>query len=151
MSVEVGDRAPDFELQDQHGAPVRLSDLQGRKVVLVFYPLAFTSVCHGELSAIRDELVPAAEGDVEVLTVSVDSVFAHRAWADREGYTFSMLSDFWPHGEVARAYGVFDEEKGIALRGTFIIDGEGVIRWKIVNAIGSARDVTEYQKVLTHL
>ncbi len=151
MSVEVGDRAPDFELQDQHGAPVRLSDLRGRKVVLVFYPLAFTSVCHGELSAIRDELVPAAEGDVEVLTVSVDSVFAHRAWADREGYTFSMLSDFWPHGEVARAYGVFDEEKGIALRGTFIIDGEGVIRWKIVNAIGSARDVTEYQKVLTHL
>ncbi|MCC5580680.1 peroxiredoxin [Microtetraspora sp. AC03309] len=151
MSIEVGDRAPDFELQDQHGAPVRLSDLRGRKVVLVFYPLAFTSVCHGELSAIRDELVPAAEGDVEVLTVSVDSVFAHRAWADREGYTFSMLSDFWPHGEVARAYGVFDEEKGIALRGTFIIDGEGVIRWKIVNAIGSARDVTEYQKVLTHL
>ncbi|GLX00837.1 peroxiredoxin [Microtetraspora sp. NBRC 16547] len=151
MSVEVGERAPDFELQDQHGTPVRLSDLRGRKVVLVFYPLAFTSVCHGELSAIRDEFLPSVADDVEVLTVSVDSVFAHRAWADREGYTFPMLSDFWPHGETARAYGVFDEEKGLALRGTFIIDGEGVIRWKVVNAIGSARDVTEYRKVLTHL
>ncbi|WP_067180225.1 peroxiredoxin [Microtetraspora niveoalba] len=151
MSVEVGEQAPDFELQDQHGAPVRLSDLRGRVVVLVFYPLAFTGVCHGELTAIRDDLLPSVADDVEVLTVSVDSVFTHRAWADREGYTFSMLSDFWPHGEVARAYGVFDEEKGVAVRGTFILDREGVIRWKVVNPIGAARDVTEYRKVLTHL
>jgi peroxiredoxin len=151
MSVEVGERAPDFELNDQHGTPVRVSDLRGRKVVLVFYPLAFSGICHGELCALRDEFIAAAPADVQVLTVSVDSIFAHRAWADQEGYTFPLLSDFWPHGQVARAYGVFDEEKGLAVRGTFIIDGEGVIRWKIVNSIGTARDVGEYRKVLAEL
>lgn len=149
--VEIGAKAPDFELKDQHGTPVKLSDHRGKKVVLIFYPLAFSRVCHGELSALRDEFVADAPADVQVLTVSVDSVHAHRVWADQEGYTFSLLSDFWPHGQVARMYGVFDEEKGLASRGTFIIDGEGVVRWKIVNAIGSARDVTEYQKVLEKL
>ncbi|GII54897.1 peroxiredoxin [Planotetraspora thailandica] len=146
MAVEVGDKAPDFELVDQHGTPVRLSSLRGRRIVLLFYPLAFSRICGGELTAIRDEF--AAPDDVRVLTVSVDSMFSHRVWADQEGYTFSLLSDFWPHGAVARAYGVFDEEKGVALRGTFIIDAEGVVRWKIVNEIGSARDAGAYQKAL---
>jgi peroxiredoxin len=145
--AEVGALAPDFELQDQHGAPVRLSQFRGGKVVLVFYPLAFSGICAGELSALRDQ--PLA--DAQVLTVSVDSMFAHRAWADREGYTFSLLSDFWPHGQVARAYGVFDEAKGLALRGTFIIDGEGVIRWSVVNPISSARDVADYVKALADI
>ncbi|GAA1294058.1 peroxiredoxin [Planotetraspora silvatica] len=148
MAAEVGAMAPDFELKDQHGAPVRLSGLRGRRIVLVFYPLAFSRVCQGELSAIRDDFVVSAADDVQVLTISVDSMFSHRVWADQEGYTFSLLSDFWPHGEVARSYGVFDEEKGLALRGTFIIDAQGVVRWKIVNEIGAARDVVEYQKVL---
>ncbi|MEZ0076212.1 peroxiredoxin [Planotetraspora sp. GP83] len=151
MAVEVGDRAPDFELQDQHGVPVRLSDLRGSEVVLVFYPLAFSPVCHGELGAIRDELVPSAPAGVRVLTVSVDSMFSHRIWADAEGFTFPLLSDFWPHGGVAQAYGVFDDVKGQAVRGTFILDGEGVVRWKIVNEIGSPRDVAEYRKVLEEL
>ncbi|MEV6981149.1 peroxiredoxin [Sphaerisporangium sp. NPDC051017] len=148
MAAEVGDKAPEFELQDQHGVPVRLADLRGRRVVLMFYPLAFSGVCHGELSALRDEFVGSAPEDVQVLTVSVDSVFAHRAWADQEGFTFPLLSDFWPHGEVARAYGVFDDERGVAVRGTFVIDGEGVVRWKAVNPIPSARDITEYHRVL---
>jgi peroxiredoxin len=147
MPAGVGDRAPDFELQDQHGTPVRLSGLRGRRVLLVFYPLAFSNVCHGELDALRDTDL----GGVRVLTVSVDSMFAHRAWADQEGYEFALLSDFWPHGEVARAYGVLDEDKGVAVRGTFVIDTEGVVRWKIVNAIGQARDVTEYRQVLSHI
>ncbi|GAA3138312.1 peroxiredoxin [Planomonospora alba] len=151
MSVEVGSPAPDFELQDQHGAPVRLSGLRGGKVLLIFYPLAFTGVCRGELAAVRDELVPELPEDVRVLTVSVDSVFAHRAWADQEGYRFPLLSDFWPHGQVARAYGVFDEDKGVALRGTFVIDGEGVVRWRVVNPIPEARDIAEYRKVLAGL
>ncbi|GAA4583458.1 peroxiredoxin [Planotetraspora phitsanulokensis] len=148
MAAEVGAMAPDFQLKDQHGTPVRLSGLRGRRIVLVFYPLAFSRVCQGELSAIRDEFVASAPEDVQVLAVSVDSMFSHRVWADQEGFTFPLLSDFWPHGEVARMYGVFDEGKGLALRGTFIIDAEGVIRWKIVNEIGTARDVVEYQKVL---
>lgn len=143
----VGAQAPDFELQDQHGTPVKLSHLRGRKVVLVFYPLAFTGVCQGELAALRD--FPAS--DATVLTVSVDSMFALRAWADREGYTFPLLSDFWPHGQVARAYGVFDETKGHARRGTFIIDGEGVIRWSVINPIGEAREVAAYIRALADI
>ncbi|GAA3440914.1 peroxiredoxin [Planomonospora venezuelensis] len=149
--VEVGSPAPDFELRDQHGTPVRLSDHRGGAVVLVFYPLAFSGVCHGELSALRDEFVPGLPRDVRLLAVSVDSVFAQRAWADREGYGFSMLSDFWPHGQVARAYGVFDDEKGVARRGTFIIDGEGMVRWRVVNPAAQARDVAEYRQALAGL
>lgn len=145
--AEVGALAPDFELQDQHGTPVSLSQFRGSKVVLVFYPLAFSGICHGELSALRDQPIDGAQ----LLTVSVDSMFTHRAWADREGYTFPLLSDFWPHGQVARAYGVFDEAKGFALRGTFIIDGEGVIRWSVVNPASAARDLADYAKALADI
>lgn len=144
--AEVGALAPDFELQDQHGTPVKLSDFRGRKVVLVFYPLAFSGVCHQELSALR-----YFHADAQLLTVSVDSMFTHRAWSDREGYEFPLLSDFWPHGQVARAYGVFDDEKGISRRGTFIIDGAGVIRWSVVNPAGQARDVADYIKALADI
>ncbi|MBP2706552.1 peroxiredoxin [Microbispora sp. RL4-1S] len=151
MAVEVGGRAPDFELRDQHGVPVRLSGHRGDKVVLVFYPLAFSPVCHGELAALRDELAPSLPPDVRLLTVSVDSMFVQRAWAEQERFGFPMLADFWPHGEVARAYGVFDERMGQAHRGTFVIDPEGVVRWKVVNPVGSARDVGEYRKALADL
>jgi len=153
MSVEVGTAAPDFELKDQHGTPVKLSDFRGKKnVVLVFYPLAFSGVCTGELCTIRDEL-PTLGGDdtVQVLAVSVDSVWALRTWADQEKYQFPLLSDFWPHGGVAREYGVFDDEKGIAIRGTFIIDTEGVVRWKVVHGPAEARDFDEYRKALAEL
>jgi len=152
MAVEVGQQAPDFELKDQHGTPVRLSGFRGKKnVVLVFYPLAFSGVCSGELSAMRDEFPEASRDDVELLTVSVDSGYALRAWSDAEQFGFSLLSDFWPHGGVARSYGVFDENLGIATRGTFIIDKDGVVRWKIVNPIPQARDIADYQKALASL
>ncbi|WP_329521645.1 peroxiredoxin [Spirillospora sp. NBC_01491] len=151
MAVEVGDEAPDFELKDQHGTPVKLSGLRGKNVVLVFYPLAFSGVCTGELCTIRDELPTLGGDDVQVLAVSVDSVFALRAWSEQEKYQFPLLSDFWPHGGVAQRFGVFDEEKGLATRGTFIIDTEGVVRWKVVNAIPDARDIDEYRKALAGL
>ena len=152
MSVEVGEQAPDFELKDQHGTPVRLSSFQGTKnVVIVFYPLAFSGVCSGEMSALRDDFPEIAREDVELLTVSVDSTFVLRTWADRDNFDFSLLSDFWPHGGVAKLYGVFDEDKGVATRGTFIIDKAGVIRWKVVNPIPQARDIAEYKKVLADL
>ena len=152
MAVEVGDQAPDFELSDQHGTPVQLSALRGHKnVVLVFYPLAFSSVCTGEMCAMRDEFPEVSRDDVELLTVSVDSRYALRTWSDAEHYDFAMLSDFWPHGEVARAYGVFDEKRGFALRGTFVIDKNGVVRWKVVNPAPQARDIAEYQKALAAL
>ncbi|MGP7998668.1 MAG: peroxiredoxin [Streptosporangiaceae bacterium] len=152
MAVEVGQQAPDFELKDQHGSPVRLSDFQGEKnVVLVFYPLAFSGVCTGELYALRDDFPEVARDDAALLTVSVDSTFVLRTWADRDHFSFELLSDFWPHGAVARLYGVFDEDKGVATRGTFIIDKAGLVRWKVVNPIPQARDIAEYQKVLAEL
>jgi peroxiredoxin len=152
MPVEVGDQAPDFELKDQHGTPVRLSGFRGAKnVVLIFYPLAFSGVCTGELRAIRDEFPEVEREDVALLTVSVDSTYAHRVWSDAEHFGFALLSDFWPHGEVARLYGVFDPERGYATRGTFIIDKDGVVRWKVVNPIQQARDLAEYSKALAAL
>jgi len=152
MAIEVGHQAPDFELKDQHREPVRLSGLRGGKhVVLVFYPLAFSGVCSGELCSLRDDFPEVSREDVEVLAVSVDSGFVLRTWADRDHFTFRLLSDFWPHGEVAKLYGVFDEDKGVATRGTFVIDKAGVVRWKVVNPIPQARDIAEYQKALAEL
>jgi mycoredoxin-dependent peroxiredoxin len=152
MAVEVGDQAPDFELKDQHGTPVKLSSFRGEKdVVLVFYPLAFSGVCTSELCSIRDDFPEVTGDDVELLAISVDSSFALRTWADRDHFGFSLLSDFWPHGAVAKSYGVFDENMGVALRGTFIIDKTGVVRWKVVNPIPQARDIADYQKALAEL
>jgi peroxiredoxin len=152
MAVEIGDEAPDFELPDQHGTPVKLSSFRGSKnVVLVFYPLAFSPVCSTELYSMRDDFPEANADDVELLTVSVDSFFTHRAWADAENFQFSLLADFWPHGAVAREYGVFDADRGLATRGTFIIDKEGIVRWKVVNPIPQARDIADYQKALAAL
>lgn len=153
MAVEVGEQAPDFELVDQSGTAVKLSGFRGeRSVVLVFYPLAFSNICQGEMCSIRDELGDlGGDDDVQVLTVSVDSMFAHRAWAEQQGYKFPLLADFWPHGAVARAYGVFDEKRGIAVRGTFIVDKLGTVRWKVVNGVPDARDVGEYRAALAGL
>lgn len=152
MTVEIGQVAPDFTLRDQNKQPVSLSDFRGRKnVVLIFYPYAFTNVCHGELCAIQEDLSSFENDEVQVLAVSVDTPYAHRVWAEREGWTFPQLADFWPHGAVAQAYGVFDETKGCAVRGTFVIDKEGVLRWSVVNAIPDARDQVEYLKALAAL
>ena len=152
MTVEVGQQAPDFELKDQHGTPVRLSGFRGKKnVVLVFYPLAFSGTCTAELCAMRDEFPEVTRDDVELLTVSVDSGYVQRAWSEAQHFKFPMLSDFWPHGDVARAYGVFNDTRGVATRGTFIIDKDGVVRWKVVHPIPQARDIAEYQKALASL
>ena len=152
MSVDVGDEAPDFELQDQDRQPVRLSSFRGRKnVVVVFYPMSFTPTCQGELCAIRDSLVDFDSDDVQTLAISCDSSAAHKRWAEEQGYRFPLLADFWPHGEAARAYGVFDDSLGLALRGTFIVDKAGTVAYKVVNAIPNARDLEEYKAVLAEL
>ena len=150
--VDVGEQAPDFELPDQDRAPVRLSSYRGSKnVVLVFYPLSFTGTCQGEMCAIRDSLEDFSTDDVQTLAVSVDSTAVHKRWADEQGYTFPLLADFWPHGEVARTYGVLQEDFGLALRGTFIIDKQGVVAYKVVNEIPDARDLDAYREVLARL
>ncbi len=152
MTVDVGDQAPDFALKDQHGQDVSLADFHGHKhVVLVFYPLAFTGTCQGELCSLRDDLPRYDNDEVAVVTVSVDSPASHRVWADREGFTFPLLSDFWPHGEVSRAYGVFDDVRGFSLRGTFVIDPDGIVRWKVVNSAAEARDQSQWLAALADL
>lgn len=152
MPIEVGTVAPDFLLKDQNNQEVRLSDFRGKRTVLViFYPLAFTGTCQGELCQMRDNLGDFVNEDVQVLTISVDSPYAHKVWADREGYDFPMLADFWPHGAVAQAYGVFNEERGFANRGTFLVDREGVIRFAEMNQPGQARDQDAWRKALSLL
>ena len=148
----LGTEAPDFELPDQHGTPVRLSGFRGsRNVVIVFYPFAFSRVCSGEMCELRDSFPEASLEDVELLAISVDTGFSLRTWADQQNFGFELLSDFWPHGAVAREYGVFDEDRGVALRGTFVIDKAGIVRWKVVNPIPQARDIADYQKALAAL
>ncbi|MGY0461481.1 peroxiredoxin [Kitasatospora sp. cg17-2] len=149
MAIEIGTEAPDFELKNQHGELVRLSDFRGDKnVVVVFYPFAFTGVCTGEVCAIQKELPRLQNDEVQVLGVSNDSPFSQRIFAEQEGLDFPLLSDFWPHGEVSRAYGVFDETKGCSVRGTFVIDKAGVVRWSVVNGLSDARDEQEYLTAL---
>ncbi len=152
MPLDVGASAPDFVLRDQNNAEIRLSDFRGRRnVLLVFYPFAFTGICQSELWAVRDNLADFQNDDVQVLAVSVDTVFAHKVWAEREGYEFPLLADFWPHGAVAQAYGVFNERSGGANRGTFVIDREGVIRFAEMNKPGEARDQDVWRKALASL
>lgn len=152
LALSVGDEAPGFALKDQHGQTVRLSDLRGQRAALVvFYPWAFSSICGGELHAMQDELHELENDEVALFTVSTDSMYALRTFADREGFTFSMLSDFWPHGAVAQAYGVLHPEVGVALRATFLVDREGVLRWSVVNGIGEPRDIDAYVEAVAAL
>lgn len=144
--------APDFTLRDQHGATVTLSETVGdRPVVLVFFPLAFTGTCTGELCALRDSIALFDDAGVELLAISVDSAATLREFAERERYPFRLLADFWPHGEVARRYGVLLEDKGFATRGTFVIDREGMLRASFVSGPGEARDLDAYREALRAL
>ncbi len=152
MPAEVGQPAPDFTLKDQQGQEVTLSDFRGQKnVVVLFHPHAFTANCEGELCKIQEELPRFRSEDVETLAISIDSVFVHRVWGEQQGFDFPLLADFWPHGAVAQAYGCFDEVGGRAMRATYIVDKEGIVRWKVVNNIPDVRDHEEYLKVLADL
>ena len=152
MAVEVGSKAPDFTLNDYNREKVSLASFQGvRNVLLVFYPFAFSGICTGELCQVRDELADYQNDRVQVIGISVDSPFALKAWAAKEGYEFPLVSDFWPHGEVAKAYGVFNEASGMANRGTFLIDKEGVVRFTEVNQPGEARDQESWKKAIASL
>jgi mycoredoxin-dependent peroxiredoxin len=152
MAIHVGQEAPDFALKDQDGQMRRLSDFRGKKnVLLVFYPLAFSGICTGELCQLRDDLPSFENDDTTTLAVSVDSPYVLKAFAEREDYRFALLSDFWPHGEVARAYGVFNEERGFAIRGTFVVDKGGIVRHVTVNQPSEPRDPDEYRSALAKL
>lgn len=152
MTIDVTELAPDFTVRNQHGETVTLRQFRGQKnVLLVFYPWAFTSTCTSELCEIRDRIQAFDNDETTTLAISCDAMYSLRIFAERDGYPFSLLSDFWPHGEVARAYGVFDEDAGVAVRGTFVVDTQGIVRYRVVKSIGDARDPNEYEKVLADL
>ena len=150
--LAIGGPAPDFTLRDQFGQDVALSDFRDRKAVaLLFYPFAFSGVCTGELSGIRDRLDDFLTFDTEVLAVSCDPIYSLRAFADAEGLNFPLLSDFWPHGAVAESYGVFNADAGMAIRGTFLVDKDGVVRFAEQNGPGDARDQQGWRDALKQL
>ncbi|MFZ4895775.1 peroxiredoxin [Plantibacter sp. Mn2098] len=149
MALENDTQAPDFELANQFGELIRLSEFRGRtNVALVFFPLAFSGTCTGELCELRDNLGLFTHDDVTLLGISVDSKHTLRAWATQEQYNFSLLADFWPHGQVAKEYGVFLPEKGFANRATFLIDKQGIIRESFITAPGQARSIAAYRAAL---
>ena len=152
MVVEVGSQAPDFTLKNHLGETVRLSDFRGEKnVVVVFYPLAFSGICTGELCEIRDRGNDFTGEGVETLAISCDAPPSLKAFAEQQGLEYQLLSDFYPHGQTAKAYGVFRDDLGFANRATFIIDRDGVVRWSIVNSPGDARSTDEYREALADL
>lgn len=153
MTIEVGQAAPEFELKDQNGEAVLLSSYRGeRAVALVFYPFTFTAVCEGELCTLRDDYSEFEMAGVQVLAVSCDSRHSQRVWAEQQGYTFPVLSDFWPHGAVASAYGVFNDTLGCANRATFLIDKHGIVVDTFTSAdLATAREKSRYTEALESL
>jgi len=152
MTLIIGDQAPDFSLANQFGETVTLSQFRGEKpVVIVFYPLSFSGICTGELCELRDDIAKFERAGVELLAISVDSKFVQKRFAEQEGYKFSVLADFWPHGAVAEAYGVFMPENGFANRATFVINKDGALAAKFITAPGQARDAGDYDRALAAL
>ena len=151
LHLEIGQVAPEFELMNQHGEKISLASFKGEKaVVLLFYPFAFSGTCTGELCALRDDLSAFQNDDVQLLAISCDHMFSQRAFAEQEGYKFPVLSDYWPHGAVAKSYGVFEEARGCATRGSFIIDKAGILRWQVNNG-WVARNIDDYKATIAAL
>ncbi|MBO0843668.1 MAG: peroxiredoxin [Nocardioides sp.] len=147
--LQIGGAAPDFTLRDQFGQDVNLSSYQGSKAIAIFFfPYAFSNVCTGEMTGIRDRLDEFLTFDTEVLAISCDPRYALRQFADTDGLNFPLLSDFWPHGQVAQAYDVFDERTGAARRSSYVIDKEGLVRWSVHNANPDGRDLDEHLRQL---
>ena len=140
-TLGLGQAAPGFTARNQHGELLALSGLRGAPAVIIFYPWAFSSICRHELAAVRDDHERLVALSARVLAVSCDAIYTLRAYADAEAIPFDLLSDHWPHGAIARAYGVFDEQAGCARRGTFVVDSAGLIRWLQVNQVNEPREL----------
>jgi mycoredoxin-dependent peroxiredoxin len=148
----VGEPAPEFSLRDQNQQLVSLRDFRDRKnVLLVFFPLAFTGICQRELDEIRDHLSDYCNADTETLAISVGPPPTHKVWATQRDFTFPVLSDFWPHGAVSSAYGVFNDDTGFANRGTFVVDRSGLVRFAECKQPGEPRDQSVWKAALAAL
>lgn len=149
MTLSVGTEAPRFTLPNQDRQPVSLDDLKGEKAVLVFIPFAFTRVCESELCQIRDEQALFGDAGARVLAITCNTTHANRVWREQQGLPFDILSDWWPHGEVARAYETFNEDYGYAERTTYFLDPDGVITSLTRSpSLGEARDFEAYRAAL---
>lgn len=153
MSADIGQPAPDFTLKAHSGERVSLGQFQGEQpVALVFIPFAFTGVCEGELCAIRDDYSTFEDAGVHVLAITCDSSPAQKKWAEEQGFTFPVLSDFWPHGEVARVYDAFNDELGCANRVTVVVGADGTVVDRFESAgLGEARPAKRYEEALAKL
>jgi mycoredoxin-dependent peroxiredoxin len=152
MPLTIGQEAPNFTLTNQFGESVELASFRGKKnVVVLFYPFAFSGICTGELCSLRDDLGAYQNEGTELLAISCDPMYSAKAFGEAEGYTFNLLSDFWPHGAVSKAYGVFNEDRGFSIRGTFVLDKAGVLQWQVVNGPGDARNAEDYKTALATL
>jgi peroxiredoxin (alkyl hydroperoxide reductase subunit C) len=150
--IEVGEQAPDFTLRDQNNEEFTLSSSRGvRSVLVIFYPLAFTGICTDELGAVRDDTSTYQNGEVQAVSISVDSAYVQKIFSQREAYEFPMLSDFWPHGGVAKSYGVFNEDNGFANRGTFLVDKDGIVRFAEMNGPGEGRNADNWRDAIAKL
>ncbi len=143
--------APSFTARNQHGELLTTSSLRGAPAVIIFYPWAFSSICHDELAAIRDDHESFVALGSRVLAISCDAMYTLRAYADAESIPFDLLSDHWPHGAIAEAFGVFDEEAGCARRGTFVLDSAGLIRWRQINQINEPREIAAVLRAAANL
>jgi peroxiredoxin len=140
MAIQTGSEAPDFDLEVDSSRRARLADFRGkRNVLLVFHPFAFTPVCEEEALDLQENLPAFESAETDVVLVSADSPPARQAWKEKLGLTYTVASDFWPHGAAAKAYGVFDEKRGAPIRGTFLIDKQGVVVWSLVKDADTRR------------
>ena len=152
MAPEVGSKAPDFTIKNQNNQRVTLSSFRGsRNVLVVFYPFAYSSICTGELCSIQEDLDDFQNEDVQILAISADHPFALKSWAESQGFEFPLLSDFWPHGKISRIYGVFNEDHGMAVRGTFLIDKAGIVQFAEINGPGEPRDQNSWRMAVAAL
>ena len=149
MALSVGAAAPDFTLKDQSQKEVKLSEFQGKKnVVLIFYPLDWSPVCTNEHTCLVNDMRRFDELDAQVLGISVDSAWSHKAFAEKMGIKYPLLADFQPRGAVGEKYGVFLAEKGITGRSIIIVDRSGKIAWFKNYDIPTLPDIKEVSDAL---
>ncbi|MFT3900412.1 MAG: peroxiredoxin [Gordonia sp. (in: high G+C Gram-positive bacteria)] len=147
--IASGQRAPDFTLPDQNNQRVNLSTVTAdRRALLVFFPLAFTGNCEGELGLIRDRLPEFDNDSLATIAISVGPPPTHKVWAGAQGFLFPILSDFWPHGAVAAQYGVFDEQRGYPVRGTIVVDKDRTVLFSDAADPGGPRDDSVWERAL---
>ncbi|MCA1736756.1 MAG: redoxin domain-containing protein [Actinobacteria bacterium] len=149
MGLAAGMKAPHFRLRDQNGQWFELSDLAGSEAMIIFMPYAFTKTCEGEMCSLRDNLSFLQSKGAKIVVITCDTKNSNRVWSEQQGFSFPILSDFWPHGQTASAFGCFNEKYGFAERATFVVDAAGTITDIVSSAnIGIPRDFDQYAPAL---